>query len=110
MEKWGLLRVELLLGILADLTGSSAFDLDSFKFIFLFVCFVGLCDYCLLLAHSQKEAARLPQILSHPSYAASPFETIRLHAQNTLVQRAAPPKRGKKAPKGGAGDGSMSMM
>ncbi|KAL7417531.1 ribosome biogenesis protein SLX9-domain-containing protein [Mrakia frigida] len=61
------------------------------------------------------ESSRLPQILSHPSYAASPWETIRLHAQNTLVTRAAPPTtttskktKGKKPTAGGVGGTSSS--
>ena len=48
---------------------------------------------------SKLESTRLPQILSHPSYAASPWETIRLHASNTLVKREAPPTKKSKAKK-----------
>merc|ERR1712093_358922 len=43
-----------------------------------------------MLAH---ERTRLPAVLAHKSFAASPFETIRLHAQNTVV----PLEKGKKA-------------
>lgn len=36
---------------------------------------------------SQTEAARLPQIQSHPAFKASPWETIRLHAQNSVQMK-----------------------
>ncbi|KAI0034285.1 ribosome biogenesis protein SLX9-domain-containing protein, partial [Vararia minispora EC-137] len=37
------------------------------------------------------EQFRMPQILANPAFASSPFETIRTHAKNTLVQHKPPP-------------------
>ncbi|KAI0734572.1 ribosome biogenesis protein SLX9-domain-containing protein [Fomitopsis betulina] len=34
----------------------------------------------------QLEKARIPMILSNPAFASNPFETIRTHAQNTLLK------------------------
>ncbi|KAF8078507.1 ribosome biogenesis protein SLX9-domain-containing protein [Lyophyllum atratum] len=38
----------------------------------------------------QTEQVRHPLILSNPDFAANPFQTIRTHAQNTLVKRQVP--------------------
>lgn len=35
---------------------------------------------------SQLEKMRIPMILSNPAFASNPFETIRTHAQNTLLK------------------------
>ncbi|KAF5377451.1 hypothetical protein D9615_005306 [Tricholomella constricta] len=40
----------------------------------------------------QMEQVRHPLILSNPAFAANPFQTIRTHAQNTLVKRHVPKK------------------
>lgn len=35
----------------------------------------------------ELEKLRQPLILSNPQYSSNPFQTIRTHAQNTLVKR-----------------------
>jgi len=40
----------------------------------------------------QTERLRMPLIRSNPQFSASPFETIRTHAQNTLVKHQVPEK------------------
>lgn len=46
-------------------------------------------DLTLIIAlclHRQTEKLRIPLILSNPAFASNPFQTIRTHAQNTLVK------------------------
>ncbi|KAH9922990.1 ribosome biogenesis protein SLX9-domain-containing protein [Amylocystis lapponica] len=38
----------------------------------------------------EAERMRIPMILSTPEFAANPFQTIRIHAQNTLVKHQTP--------------------
>ncbi|CDZ96705.1 hypothetical protein [Phaffia rhodozyma] len=57
----------------------------------------------------QTEAARLPQIQAHPAFKASPWETIRLHAQNSVQMKKPVAKQSKKvAVEGGGMDGIES--
>ena len=39
----------------------------------------------------QVERMRIPMILATPEFAANPFQTIRTHAQNTLLKHEPPP-------------------
>ncbi|CAL1695363.1 unnamed protein product [Somion occarium] len=39
----------------------------------------------------QTERLRIPMILSNPEFASNPFQTIRTHAQNTLLKHQTPP-------------------
>lgn len=52
-----------------------------------------------LCRRRKAESVRLPAILKHPSFAANPFETIRLHAQNTVAMLSDNPSGGKRKPK-----------
>ena len=38
--------------------------------------------------HSELERLRHPLILQNPEFSANPFQTIRIHAQNTLLKQA----------------------
>lgn len=49
-------------------------------------------------ARRTDEAARMPAVLANSSFAAKPWETIRLHTLNTMETFKPPPKP-KAAPK-----------
>ena len=42
------------------------------------------------VSYSQVERMRIPMILATPEFAANPFQTIRTHAQNTLLKHEPP--------------------
>ena len=42
------------------------------------------------LSRRQLERARIPMILATPDFASDPFQTIRTHAQNTLLKHSPP--------------------
>lgn len=44
----------------------------------------------LTLCYRALERMRIPKILSTSAFSANPFETIRKHAQNTLVKHEVP--------------------
>lgn len=44
-----------------------------------------------MLSHNRKtERLRIPRILSNSEFSSDPFETIRKHAQNTLIKHEVP--------------------
>ncbi|KAI0313554.1 hypothetical protein OF83DRAFT_1140909 [Amylostereum chailletii] len=49
-----------------------------------------IADLAVRCAYSKVEQFRMPQILANPEFIANPFQTIRTHAKNTLIQHQPP--------------------